>query len=899
MHPQHIFFIKSNSYKMFNTYLVKRYLVFVSYILLALPFAIHAQDKHFEMRQPLSNEKEDHHCGIMKHHNQLMQTDAVYRANRKQIDQHAQNFVQNAVQNARKENAVGGVIVIPVVFHVVYRTAAENISDAQIKAQIKQLNDDYRRTNSDRTSTPSGFQSLVNDMEIQFALATRTPSGAATTGITRTSTTTTSFTDVTFDTQKPNTIWNRDQYLNLWSANLGTSLLGYAQFPGDVANTDGVVLAYETVGSLTKPGTDANFPYGRTASHEVGHWLNLYHIWGDDTGACTGSDQVADTPNQADETSGCGAYPQTDACTTTSPGVMYMNYMDYSYDNCLNMFTNGQKTRMIACLNGVRSSLLTSNGATPLVADYEVNANVGTQPTCAGASISYTILTTALNSYATNIALTTTDVPAGCTATLTSSNLTPGSSTTVNLSVGSGLAAGFYSFWIKTTSGASNTDSIALTFTVQAATLTGAPTIAKPTNASTGQTTTPLFTWSAIPNATAYDFQLSTTSNFSNIILTQNNLTTNSAFVPTASPLSNLTTYYWRVLAKNTCTSTAYTSGSFTTGTISCITVNSTNIPRTISATGTPLVTSTLAFPTVGTVTDVNVTNIAITHAYISDLTLTLRSPTSADVILWDQSCDAEDGISIGFDDQTTNAQGTFPCPPTNGLLYQPSNFLTAFNGIAAAGTWTLRVKDNYAGDGGSLTAWGLRICMNNAAIPVELVDFKARPLQNAVQLAWETATELNNAGFDLQRSTDPLSNFTKIGFIKGRGNSTEPVDYQFIDENVRLGRTYYYRLRQVDFDGKETLSKVVAANLDKDGVWDIALEPNPAEATLNVEILGKVNQTVSLDLYSIDGKLMLSKKMAATNVKTTLDLTPLSSGIYMLKCHAGANFFVKKVVKK
>jgi subtilisin-like proprotein convertase family protein len=893
---------------MFNTSLFKGYLVFALYSLLVFPFAVQAQDKHFEMRQPLSNGKEDHHCGIMKRHDQLMQTDAVYRAKRKEIDQHAQSFVQNAVQNARKENAVGGVIVIPVAFHVIYKTAAENISDAQINAQIKQLNDDYRRTNSDRTATPAGFQNLIGDMEIQFALATRDPNGTATTGITRTSTTTTSFTDVTFDAQKPNTVWDRDRYLNLWSVNLGTTLLGYAQFPGDVANTDGVALLYSTIGSLAKPGTDTNFPNGRTASHEVGHWLNLYHIWGDDSGACTGSDKVADTPNQADETSGCGTYPKTDACTTTSPGVMYMNYMDYSYDNCLNMFTKGQKARMIACLNGVRASILTSNGCTPLVADYAVNANVGTQPTCAGASLSYSILTTAFNSYATNIALVTTDVPSGCTATLTSPNLTPGASTTVSLFIGSGVAAGFYSFWVKTTSGASNPDSIALTFTVEAATLSGTPAITKPVNASTGQTTTPLFTWGAIVNATSYDFQLSTTSNFSNIILTQNNLTTTSAFVPTTTPLSNLTTYYWRVLAKNTCTSTAFTTGSFTTGTISCVSVNSTNIPRTISATGTPLVTSTLSFPTVGTVTDVNVTNIAITHTFISDLTLTLRSPTLVDVVLLDQPCNDENAISMGFDDQTTNAEGTYPCPPTNGLLYQPSNFLTGFNGIAAAGTWTLRIKDNYTGDGGSLTAWGLRICMNNASIPVEMVDFKAKPLQNTIQLAWQTATELNNAGFDIQRSTDPLfaesrntsgSNFTKIGFVKGQGNATKLVDYQFIDENVRMGTTYYYRLRQVDFDGKETFSKVEAANLDKDGVWDIALEPNPAEATLNVEVLGKVNQTVTLDLYSIDGKLILSKQMTTTNAKMALDLAPLSSGIYMLKCHAGASFFVKKVVKK
>ena len=162
-------------------------------------------------------------------------------------------------------------------------------------AQIKQLNDDYRRINSDRSSTPNAFQGLSPDLEIQFCLATRDPSGNATTGITRHSyTSPTSWTDVTFDaTPKPATIWDRDKYLNLWSANLGSSLLGYAQFPGDIANTDGVVLLFSSVGSIDVNGTANNYKLGRTASHEVGHWLNLYHIWGDDSGACTGSDQVA------------------------------------------------------------------------------------------------------------------------------------------------------------------------------------------------------------------------------------------------------------------------------------------------------------------------------------------------------------------------------------------------------------------------------------------------------------------------------------------------------------------------------------------------------------------------------------------------------------------------------
>ncbi len=896
---------------MFNTFFSKRLAVLTPFFLLFLSLNMRGQVKTLEadaIRHTIENEVEYQHCATMNRYNYMMKNDPLYRATRSQIDREAQAFVQNA----RKESAVGGIIVIPVVFHVISNPSvpAQDISDDLIKAQIKQLNDDYRRINSDRSSTPSFFQGLAPDLEIQFCLATRDPSGNATTGITRHSyASPTSWDDATFDaTPKPATIWNRDKYLNLWSANLGSSLLGYAQFPGDVASTDGVVLLYSSVGSMDVQGTATNYKFGRTAAHEVGHWLNLYHIWGDDTGACTGSDQVADTPNQANSTSGCGTFPKTDACTATSPGVMFMNYMDYSYDNCLNMFTKGQKVRMVSALNGARSSLLTSNGCTPLTADYAVNANLGTQANCAGTTLTYTVLTTSFNSYATTINLSTTDVPAGCTANLNNSSVTPGGSITLNLSIGSGVTPGFYSFWVKTTSGASNPDSIALTFTVQPSTLSGPPTIVGPINSSTGQSVTPLFAWNSVTDATNYDFQLSTTSNFSSIILTQSNLTATSAFVPTASPLSNVTTYYWRVLAKNNCFSTAYATGSFTTGTITCLTYNSTNVPKTISASGTPLVTSTLTFPHSGNITDINITNITGTHNYISDLTFTLRSPTNTDVVLLDQPCDAEKNFNIGFDDQTTKSAGTYPCPPTDGLLYQPNNFLTALNGANATGTWTLRIKDNYSNDGGTLTAWGLRICVNNIVIPVEMVDFKAIPLKNKIQLNWQTATERNNTGFDIQRSTDPLfaesrstsgSNFTTLGFLKGQGDATKLSDYQYFDDKVRIGTTYYYRLRQLDFDGKETFSKVIAANLNKDGVWDIALEPNPATSLLNIEVLGKANQTVHIEMYSIEGKLVMTEKITADNSKTTLDLTPLSSGIYMLKCFAGTSYFVKKVVKK
>ncbi|MFM8488944.1 MAG: zinc metalloprotease, partial [Bacteroidota bacterium] len=179
-------------------------------------------------------------------------------------------------------------------------------------------------------------------------MAQQDPSGNPTNGIVRVQTTVNGFStndNVKFSSSGGSNIWNRDRYLNIWVCNLSSGLLGYAQFPGGPANTDGVVIDYQAFG--TNGTAQAPFNLGRTATHEVGHWLNCYHIWGDDGTACTGTDQVSDTPNQADENYGCPVFPVI-SCNNGPNGDMFMNYMDYVDDGCMNMFSLGQSTRMAA-----------------------------------------------------------------------------------------------------------------------------------------------------------------------------------------------------------------------------------------------------------------------------------------------------------------------------------------------------------------------------------------------------------------------------------------------------------------------------------------------------------------------------------------------------------------------
>ncbi|WP_317197860.1 M43 family zinc metalloprotease [Hymenobacter pini] len=257
-------------------------------------------------------------------------------------------------------------VTIPVVVHVLYNTSAQNVSDAQVQAQIDVLNQDYAKLNADINKVPAAFSGLAANTNIQFTLAKRTPTGTATNGIIHKQTKTTSWSSndaVKNSKRGGDDAWDATKYLNIWVCNLGQGLLGYAQFPGGAASTDGVVILYSSL-----PGGSA-VPYdkGRTATHEVGHWLNLRHIWGD---ASCGNDQVADTPTQQTSNYGCPSFPHV-TCSNGPNGDMFMNYMDYTDDACMYMFTTGQSSRMNALFatGGARVGLVTSNGATaPLVA---------------------------------------------------------------------------------------------------------------------------------------------------------------------------------------------------------------------------------------------------------------------------------------------------------------------------------------------------------------------------------------------------------------------------------------------------------------------------------------------------------------------------------------------------
>ena len=290
-------------------------------------------------------------CGAMAAHFRLLEMDPGFR--QRQLN------LESAVARRMVTGTValkGGPTTIPVVVHVVFNTAAENISDAQIKSQIAALNKDYRATNPDKSKVPAVWKGLVTDVNVQFALAKKDPQGKPTSGITRTQTTRTSFgsnDSVKSAATGGVNAWPTNRYLNIWVCTLGGGLLGYAQFPGGPSATDGVVIlntAFGTKGTATAP-----FNLGRSATHEIGHWLNLRHIWGD-TEHCEGTDFVADTPNAQQPNFGKPTFPHI-TCNNGPNGDMFMDYMDYVDDAAMVMFSAGQVVRMNATLAGPRKKI--------------------------------------------------------------------------------------------------------------------------------------------------------------------------------------------------------------------------------------------------------------------------------------------------------------------------------------------------------------------------------------------------------------------------------------------------------------------------------------------------------------------------------------------------------------
>lgn len=369
-------------------------------------------------------------CGTMEHMEYLKQQNPNLEAEMKMYNAQLNQWIATNTNAERSSNAV---VTIPVVFHILYNNTSENISDADIQSQLVAMNADFMGLNADTSKIPSVFKKVFDAPKIQFCMAQRTPDGKPTNGIVRKSTTKTSFgtnDEAKFTSKGGDDAWDTKRYYNIWVCDLGSSILGYGEFPTATAtNTFGYVGHYKFTGTInaTKP-----YHLGRTTTHEIGHCLNLRHIWGDDD---CGDDEVSDTPTQQEPSGGCPTFP-TVSCSNGPNGNMFMNYMDYSDDACLTMFTKGQTTRMFAVINNPPyNALMTSNGCQPLnPLAVDIASNDPDNTICTGTSVTFTATPTGASSPTYQWKINGTN--AGTGSIFTTSTLTNGQSITCEMTSG-------------------------------------------------------------------------------------------------------------------------------------------------------------------------------------------------------------------------------------------------------------------------------------------------------------------------------------------------------------------------------------------------------------------------------------------------------------------------------
>lgn len=304
-------------------------------------------------------------CGTTQYMEKLVQADPALKA---RLNAYEVN-IQSRTAQRKASRALKTTKIVPLVIHVIYNTPEQNISDAQIQSQINVLNQDFLRANPDAINTPASFANAAANTDIQFCLVS----------IIRKQTDKISFSsnnDVKFCSTGGNDAMDVNKYFNIWVCNL-SELLGYGEFPNILpSNTYGAVIGYKAFGTI---GT-ATYPYdkGRTLTHEIAHCLNVHHIFSEDSSVCK-TDHCIDIPDQSAPTMGCPQYPASDNCTSDSSGKMFMNYMDYVDDACMNLFTNCQSERMQSVLETFPYSSLTRTGCNS-VAPVLCNPNPTNNP---------------------------------------------------------------------------------------------------------------------------------------------------------------------------------------------------------------------------------------------------------------------------------------------------------------------------------------------------------------------------------------------------------------------------------------------------------------------------------------------------------------------------------------
>ena len=500
------------------------------------------------------------------------------------------------------------------------------------------------------------------------------------------------------------------------------------------------------------------------------------------------------------------------------------------------------------------------------------------------------VTTSIIAGFSGDVTLSASNLPGSSSVTFDSPIIAAGMGTTFDINNTSGLAEGSYTITITGTSGSIARD---FNFVLTVQEPAGSTTLDMPADNAVDLGLYPVLSWMPKSNATTYDLQVSTDPTFASSVVNET-VSTNTYALDTS--LDGLTLYYWRAKAATNCGDTPWSmSREFTTADCDASYIQNTPVP--ISGSGTPEVNSVLTITGPGTVDQLVISNIIGTHTYVDDLTVRLIGPGgSPTVVLWDGECGSSNDFNLSLSDDAVTAVASAPCSPFGqGGTFIPENPLSVFDGLPIAGDWTLRINDNANQDGGELLSWRLDFCSLNG-LPVDLLSFDASAHNNAIQLDWKTANEINNAGFEIQRRTETETEFTSIGDVLATQDVQQVNNYKHLDEDVRPGIQYYYRLRQYDLDGQFIYSQIRTASIEGNRLG-LQVYPSPARGKL----FGLLNVESSLEtelrLYDLSGRVV--KEQVASGNQFVMNLEGLPAGLYVLKArHLRGEEIIKLVIE-
>jgi subtilisin-like proprotein convertase family protein len=520
-------------------------------------------------------------------------------------------------------------------------------------------------------------------------------------------------------------------------------------------------------------------------------------------------------------------------------------------------------------ISDVNFSIVASSQSTFALNNPEVRRLCSPWPS----STTVVLRTSSLGGFNNPITLSASNLPQGVTASFSVNPVTPGDSTVITLNGIGTLPVGPYNVTI--TGSANGTTNVVRTIGIDRGDLLGSVTIVSPTQSTNGLGLTPTFRWRTLNGASSYTVQISTTNFTAPFVTTIN---TTDTFAVSNVTLNPNTVYYYRVVANSNCVSVSSNVIGFGTAPNSC-SVESVSPVTFIADRAT--VTSNIFIGASGLLNDMNVT-VSASHTYIGDLVYSITSPSGTTVALKDfngNGCGSVNGSSqtytVTYNDSASSFQN---CPTIGNSNTKPVGSLATLNGQNINGLWTLTVTDASQGDVGTLNFWSLSYCRNlQFALPVSWLSFTAKASgANSAALQWEVANEVNVASYEVQVATDGV-NYKSIGVVMPRNRANTIATYNFIHNNVNAP-VVYYRIKQIDTDGKFSYSKVARVNFGKSA--ELQVLPNPASNYVFVQ--NTVNMQ-ALQLFAIDGKLVWKQQ----NVKAqnaTIPVAGLTNGVYQLQ---------------